>query len=242
VGDSQAQTAGEASTLIQAGGNVTVSIGVSYADLDLAINQARKEIAEEVLAKAQEMLRAAGIQPAPVALKTVVTLFQYASLEEDPDLQTKWASLLANTADPRSTDAARPTYIEILRELTPTDALFIDCIYQNALNQMQVKHVLFTEVKFDIFQLKQVYDFGVLKYSPPAGAHLGIAVNNEFHARLDVLGKLGILDVAFAQKNKAQTQLRARRWSLSNLGWCFLRACRPPSQPRPPQPNAEGKK
>jgi hypothetical protein len=96
VGDSQSQKAGEGSTLIQAGGNV--SIGLSYADVKGIIAGERERIVERVWNRAQEMLEDAGLQPGPVPLKTLVPLLQYASLEDDKSLQERWANLLANAA------------------------------------------------------------------------------------------------------------------------------------------------
>jgi hypothetical protein len=126
MGDSQSQKAGEGALQIQAQGNVTITYGVSYAELDMRIAEARREIAQEVLSKAQEILKDAGIQPGPVPLKTVVPLLQHASLEEDPALREKWAALLASAA----TGGVPPSFPDVLRHLPSSDARFLDAIFE----------------------------------------------------------------------------------------------------------------
>lgn len=128
MGDNQSQKAGEGSTLIQAGGNVSIELGVSYAELDRRIDELRRDIAREIVSKAQEMLREAGVQPVPAPLKTLVPLLQYASLEEDRGIQERWAALLANTATTGATTVSL-AFIEILRQLSPEEARLLDAFF-----------------------------------------------------------------------------------------------------------------
>jgi Abortive infection alpha len=95
--------------------------------LDRRISAARRELAQEVLTKAQRMMREAEVQPGPVPMKTVVPLLQYASLEEDEYLREKWAAMLANAAVPSG--KVRASFAEVLRQLTPQEAAFLDCLF-----------------------------------------------------------------------------------------------------------------
>ena len=126
--NSQSQRAGEGSTLIQAGGNVT--IGLSYTDVKLIIAEERERIVQQVWGRAQQMLKDAGVTPGPVPLKTLMPLLQHASLEEDPYLQERWANLLANAAH---ADHLRPNnramYLAVLRELSAPEVRFLDTLY-----------------------------------------------------------------------------------------------------------------
>jgi hypothetical protein len=122
------------STPIQAGGNVQITIGVSYEELDRRINAARGALAQQVLTKAQEMLREAGIQAGPVSMKTVVPLLQYASLEEDEYLRGKWAALLANAAVPGC--KVRASFAEVLRQLISQAVLFLDALFTVTVERM----------------------------------------------------------------------------------------------------------
>jgi hypothetical protein len=123
----QEQCAGDNSTQVQAAGSVSITVGLSYADVKLAIAEERERIVEQVWARAQEMLRQAGVQPGPVPLKIIVPLLQYASLEQDADLQERWAALLANSSHPSY--SVQPSFPDILRQLAPADARFLDAIF-----------------------------------------------------------------------------------------------------------------
>jgi hypothetical protein len=90
-----------------------------------------EENAAQVWQKAQEMARDTGGQPQPVPLKTLVQLLQYASLEEDAELQERWAALLANAAVRDVAKANGSTFSEILRQLTPNEAKFLDALYDD---------------------------------------------------------------------------------------------------------------
>jgi hypothetical protein len=118
---------GGASTLIQAGEKVQIKMGVSYEELDQRIHARRRGLAQEVLTKAQEMIREAVVQPGPVPMKTVVPLLEYASLEEDEYLREKWAAMLANAAV--SVDKVHASFAEVLRQLTPQEVLFLDALF-----------------------------------------------------------------------------------------------------------------
>jgi len=52
-----------------------------------------------ILKKANEICDRRGIKPSPLSLKLLCPLMDAASLEEDPDMQSKWAALLANMVD-----------------------------------------------------------------------------------------------------------------------------------------------
>ena len=74
-----------------------------------------------ILAKAQGYLATAGIEPNAVPLRTLVPLLDGASLEDDDDMQSLWAGLLANAAGGGQASMA-PSFIAMLQQLTPLDA------------------------------------------------------------------------------------------------------------------------
>ena len=87
----------------------------------------------KILAKAQKMLNEAGVSPISVPLRTLLPLLEGAALEEEDDLSTKWAALLANAATPNSPLAIYPSFPHILSQLFPRDARVLDAIYDLAL-------------------------------------------------------------------------------------------------------------
>jgi hypothetical protein len=135
VGDNQSQKAGDGALQVQVHGNVTIACGVSYVELDLRIAEARRDIAQEVLSKAQEMLREAGIQPGGIPLKTMVPLLQYASLEEDESLQVRWAAMLANAS--REKVGVHPLFPQLLSRLSSRDVKFLEGVFGSAVRQFE---------------------------------------------------------------------------------------------------------
>ena len=52
-----------------------------------------------ILEKANEICKRRGITPKPISLKLLCPLMDAASLEDEPDMQSKWAALLSNMVD-----------------------------------------------------------------------------------------------------------------------------------------------
>lgn len=86
-----------------------------------------------ILIKARRYLVSKGITPKCISLKTLVPLLEYGSLEEDENLQNKWASLLTNAADPNCQLNIEAGFIDILRQISPLEALILDSIYNEYL-------------------------------------------------------------------------------------------------------------
>jgi hypothetical protein len=77
-----------------------------------------------LLQDAQQFASAAGLQLKAVAPRLLFPILESASLQDDEDLQARWAALLANAAT--SPNSVHPSFIEILRQLTPDDARLLD--------------------------------------------------------------------------------------------------------------------
>jgi hypothetical protein len=247
MGDSQSQKAGERSTLIQAGGNVT--IGLSYADVKLMILEEREQIVQHVWERAQEMLREAGIQPGPVPMNTFIPLLQNASLEEDPFLQERWSALLANTSQGR----VLPAFPDILRQLTRTEAIFLDRIYQIVAKRMPRESPFsapsarwaLTVNLGSWHELMIIFaDAGLTKHKghelicidePPDSSpdHIAfmIATDNLLRANLllrSAVTKLRKQDVG--KSNDSGLPLESEdRYAMTALGFEFVSACQPPN-------------
>lgn len=83
----------------------------------------------KMLQKTQRMLREAGIAPQAVPPRLFLPILESASIEDDEDLHARWAALLANAAAAPS--SVHPSFIEILRQLTPDDAHLLDKLYDS---------------------------------------------------------------------------------------------------------------
>lgn len=77
----------------------------------------------------QDMVDAAGFTPVAVPGRILFPILDYASFEEDDELRTKWAALLANAGAPGPENRILPGYAEILRQLTPGQAKILDWFY-----------------------------------------------------------------------------------------------------------------
>jgi hypothetical protein len=82
-----------------------------------------------ILNKANEFMEKKGIQPDKISLKTLVPILEHGSLEEDKFMINKWASLLSAAADANSGIDVRPSFPEVLKQLSPREALILDKLY-----------------------------------------------------------------------------------------------------------------
>lgn len=85
--------------------------------------------------KARRLLAEAGIEPHAVPPKLFLPILENASLEEDESLQERWAALLANAASPGGSRIRR-AFPEILKQLSPSDAAFLDDLFQYVCHQI----------------------------------------------------------------------------------------------------------
>ena len=88
----------------------------------------RMKLSLKMLQKTQRMLKEAGIAAQAVPPRLFVPMLEAASIENDEDLHTRWAALLANAAT--SPDSVHPSYIEVLKQLTPKEARLVDALYK----------------------------------------------------------------------------------------------------------------
>ena len=92
-----------------------------------------------LMSRAEDFLRRSGLSSPtrPVPLKLAVPLLQGATLEDDDDLQDKWAVLLVNAANASFNFEIRRSYLDILEQITPLEANILDVIYTLPFEQSQ---------------------------------------------------------------------------------------------------------
>jgi hypothetical protein len=84
-----------------------------------------------LMQRADQMLKELGLA-APtraVPLRLAIPLIQGASLEEDDELQDRWATLLVNAANAACGMEIRRAHIEILEQITVLEAKILDAVY-----------------------------------------------------------------------------------------------------------------
>ena len=82
-----------------------------------------------ILLKAKKFLEEKGIEPTKILPKTLIPLLENGSLEEDEAMQEKWVALLVNAASPEFSEIVKPSFVEILKELSPKEAMALDLIF-----------------------------------------------------------------------------------------------------------------
>ena len=105
-------------------GPLADEIGESLA---LTARPYRIALGVKMFQKTQRMLKEAGLPAQSVPPRLFLPMLEAASIENDEDLHTRWSALLANAAS--VPDKVHPSYIEILKQLTPDDARFLDKLY-----------------------------------------------------------------------------------------------------------------
>jgi Abortive infection alpha len=78
--------------------------------------------------KAEKMAKDAGFTPKAVPPKILFPLLDGASMEDNDELHTMWAALLAN-ASSQAGKVVRPSFISLLREMAPDEAQFLKSLH-----------------------------------------------------------------------------------------------------------------
>jgi len=91
----------------------------------------------KIAKKAKKFLDDNGITPQQIPLKIFIPLLEQGALEEDDNIQTKWASLLANAAS--GNRKVLPNYIEILSGLSAVEVSILDTLHKAILGNTDKK-------------------------------------------------------------------------------------------------------
>lgn len=163
-----------------------------------------------IIKKAQNKIEESGLSKKQIPLKVLVPIIQNSSLEQDENMQEKWANMLANAA----TDNVEisPNYAAILNELSPIEVSILDKIYQEVNKESDYQKrkstqfdankfktmLVITEEKMDLI-IENLYRLNL--FQAPAGH--GIAVG----------------DHKFALRT-------TKIFEFTTLGYEFVRACK----------------
>lgn len=81
--------------------------------------------------KIEQLVAETGVQLSPnsVPLNLAVPLFSEATLEENEELQTRYAALLVNAANSDGSVEVRRLHVEILSQLGPIEIMILDALY-----------------------------------------------------------------------------------------------------------------
>jgi len=82
-----------------------------------------------ILNRASDILQANEINPRKVPVRTLAPLLNNGSMEEDENMQNRWAALLAKAADPNYSLDFVTIFSEVLRQLSPVEVQILDLMY-----------------------------------------------------------------------------------------------------------------
>ena len=86
----------------------------------------RFQLQVRLLRKAEEIAQAEGFPRKAINGKVLFSLLQAADLEDNNDMQERWASLLASAINANNKTVLEPSFIEILKQLTPSHAYLLE--------------------------------------------------------------------------------------------------------------------
>lgn len=173
----------------------------------------------KMLAKAQKMLNEAGVSPTSVPLRTLLPLLEGAALEEEDDLSSKWAALLANAATPNSPLAIYPSFPRILSQLSPRDARALDAIYDLAL-RLGLRPGQWSERGCERESIIQVMRVSLEQFDLMTDNLIRLGLCSGRGAKLSFIDNK---DQVFQLKDKGVI-------SITQLGYEFVTACRQPAK------------
>jgi hypothetical protein len=90
----------------------------------------------ETFLKSYKMLKEAGVEPQKVQLKTLISLLDGISLEENEELQERWTNLLTAAI---AVGRIHPSYPVILGQISSLDAKILDKLYELELSRKYYK-------------------------------------------------------------------------------------------------------
>lgn len=122
------------------------------------INARRHSNLVKITAQAKRKLQEAGVSPKEVPLSIIHPALESASLEENDDLRSIWANLLANSSDPRAKVNVLPSFTGMLRELTSRDVKFLNLLYEKAENSDFLPWISTQSYRIQLWRGKAIRD------------------------------------------------------------------------------------
>ena len=102
-------------------GPAATELGLSLGD-STKVWRFKRQI--RLLQEVERLVEQTGKDIKPIATRLFFPVLEAASIEDDDEMQTRWAALLANEAT--SVGSVHPSFIDILRQMAPDDARLLD--------------------------------------------------------------------------------------------------------------------
>jgi hypothetical protein len=102
-------------------GPAASEVGLGWGD-SMKVWRLRGQI--RLLQEVKKMLDQSNKDIKPIATRLFFPVLEAASIEDDDEMQTRWAALLANEAT--DVGSVHPSFVEILKQMAPGDARVLD--------------------------------------------------------------------------------------------------------------------
>lgn len=162
-----------------------------------------------------------GLNVNSIAPRLFFPVYEAASIEDDDDMQTRWAALIANEAT--KVGSVHPSFIEILRQMAPVDARLLDKLYDYCMKNLTRTVTPWAQRSITQYEIDQRVQAGENPYIP---------FNN--------LVRLGLIESAYTiDQKKVKIRLTQGKTSkfegkldshyeLADIAYIFVAACRAP--------------
>lgn len=181
----------------------------------------RIKFAVGFLEKVGQVATKAGLKLKPVAPRLLFPILDAATLNDEEDLQQRWVALLINAAKGDDSDIdVLPAFPDILKQLTSTEAQFLDKAYDESVNDAERRRVEILAANPDFKG-----DTGILGISGTLLRTIQpILVDNM--ERLKLVTRTNV-PLSFDDKI-SHTFPSGNHLYMTDLGKAFVRACRLP--------------
>lgn len=173
--------------------------------------------------RVKEMLSESGMEAVRIPFKLLLPMVENASIEEDNELQDRWAAMIANAALERD---VHPSFPEILKQLSEREVLYLDACYEFE----ESKRTLEKQKTIRGFKKRKRYNELDHIFYTRVAEGLGISVKdtNEARTKSDgIIGRSGF-DANVIRLGLMLEAVEGIRHRLTGFGAGFVKACRAP--------------
>ena len=225
-------------------GPAAEEIGLTLQD---SVRLYRRKRQFRLLEKFGEFVERRGLEPEPIKPKVLLRGLDYGSIEDDDELQDRFAALLANATDPATSHDMTLAFLEILNQLTPVDVKFMDVLFNYVCERYHASYPPESKtansiqgVEISIDELQNIYDSlfesdvktAYLTHDTPHYDKVVVKLSDSAVIFRNCM-RLGLMDRIMKPRKDSGRYASDRipqdtYFFLTALGYEFVRACRTP--------------
>lgn len=203
------------------GGFLSKVLGEGFVELGAAFSDWAKTYRYKNLLKLSDEIDQIHInrklqgKPIPILPKYALPILQDASLEDDGDVRSLWAGLIANATDPNIRFQIKKLYIQILSSLDPIDAAILDFIGQPGIDK-----------QYDFLNGKQLSAEELAKQLQKEEEDIKVSLSNLFRLGMIIDSWEQTIDSMDRGYSGFRVNNPKSNFRLSHLGSALLNGCK----------------